>query len=144
MKKMIIAIFFLAALILIVAEFLYVGRDKIAKIAEIDGKKFALELALTPEQRQKGLGERDSLCQDCAMLFVFPREGTYSFWMKDMHFDLDIIWIAGGKIIHIARNVSCQSAEIMTPSEKADKVLEINSGLSDKYNFKSGDRVLIK
>ena len=91
----------------------------------------------------QGLGGRAKIREKEGMLFDFGKKGEYSFWMKDMQVDLDILWINEGKIVHIAKNVSHDSLETINPKIEADKVLEINSGLSDKYNFKIGDSVKI-
>ncbi|MFA6159608.1 MAG: DUF192 domain-containing protein [Parcubacteria group bacterium] len=112
-------------------------------IVEIGGQKFFVELAKTPEKQMQGLGGRAKMREKEGMLFDFGKYGKYSFWMKDAKFDLDILWINEGKIVHIAENVSHESLETINPQITADKVLEINSGLTDKYNFKIGDSVKI-
>jgi hypothetical protein len=81
------------------------------------------------------------------MLFIFSDSQNRTFWMKNMLFPLDIIWINDGKIVNISRNLPPEGD---LPSNKyhsgrpADHVLEINSGLSDKLHFKPGDNVNIK
>jgi uncharacterized protein len=110
----------------------------------IRGNDFKVELASTAEKRQKGLGERERICENCGMLFIFPRSGNYHFWMKDMKFSLDIIWMADNKIVYIAKNVSPELEGTLNASLPADKVLEINAGLCDKYGIKEGDKVSIK
>jgi uncharacterized protein len=117
--------------------------------ARINNKTFKLEIADTPAAQQKGLSGRDSLAQDQGMLFVFDKADYYSFWMKNMKFPIDIIFIRGDKIVSISKNaVAPKSADaslpIYKPEAPVDKVLEINSGLSDKHNIKKGDKVEIK
>jgi uncharacterized membrane protein (UPF0127 family) len=69
--------------------------------------------------------------------------------MKDMLFPIDIIWIKDFKIVDIASNVLPEGAKnilelkVYYPKDKADKVLEINAGLAEKYGFKIGDEVLV-
>jgi uncharacterized membrane protein (UPF0127 family) len=75
------------------------------------------------------------------MLFEFSQSGRYSFWMNDMRFPLDIIWIANGKIAHIEKNVSEKFAGTLIPLSDADRVLEINSGIADKLGVKVGDMI---
>ena len=59
-----------------------------------------VEVAITPEERQRGLMERELLQEDNGMLFVFSEEDVYSFWMKNMEINLDIIWInADGNVV---------------------------------------------
>jgi Uncharacterized ACR, COG1430 len=58
----------------------------------IDGYNMTADLALTSEQREKGLSVKDKLKENEAMLFVFEESAKHSFWMKDMKFPIDIIW----------------------------------------------------
>lgn len=116
-----------------------VGTKKIS----INGHFFTTEIASTEKSRSAGLSGRSELCAKCAMLFVFERSDRYSFWMKDMLFDLDIIWINGTEIVGIEKNISHMggSFEIVQPSVPINKVLEINAGKSDEVGIKVGDKV---
>lgn len=113
------------------------------KEVQINGQNFSTEVVMAPEKKALGLSGRRELCSDCAMLFVFEKPGSFSFWMKDMMFNLDIIWILGDEIADIDKNVSHErgSAEIVRPQIPVDKVLEINAGGSDRLNLKVGDKV---
>jgi uncharacterized membrane protein (UPF0127 family) len=81
------------------------------------------------------------------MLFVFEQPDYYSFWMKDMKFPIDIIFINKNKIVDIFQDVPVpknnNNLPTYTTGEKADKVLEINAGLSNTYKIKIGDNVLL-
>jgi len=57
-----------------------------------------------------------------------------------MRFPLDIVWIDNDTIVHIEKNVQPDFAGIITPSENADTVLEINAGVADKTGLKVGDK----
>ena len=142
MKKKVAALVILVCFLTLVMT-LYSRARKSAKVV-IDGRSFSAELVVTPAEQQRGLGGRDNLCQDCAMLFKFEKKGDYAFWMKDMRFDLDILWIADGKIVYIAKNVSYEALNTIDPKIAADDVLEANAGLADRYGFKTGDAVGIK
>lgn len=103
---------------------------------------FQAEVADTPAGWYKGLSGRESLTEDRAMLFLFPQPEIKMFWMKDMKFPLDIIWIAGDKIIGIVHGAQPETGEpatIYVSPAAVDKVLEINAGLAAKYGFKEGD-----
>ena len=143
MKKItyIVLLVLIVLLVGVMVKFKYMVEEKTT--VSISGQEFHVEMVSAKTQLEKGLGGRDSLCDDCGMLFIFPQSGSYSFWMKDMRFNLDIIWIENGKITFIARNVSFDSKETINPRVPADRVLEINAGLSDKYGFKVGDNVEI-
>jgi uncharacterized membrane protein (UPF0127 family) len=100
---------------------------------------FTLEVAQTDEARAMGLGERDSLCQECGMLFVFPRSERYVFWMQGMRFPLDIAWIEDDVVAHIERWIPSESKERYQPAQPASRVLEVNAGALDGVSV--GDSV---
>ncbi|MDP3988555.1 MAG: DUF192 domain-containing protein [Candidatus Levybacteria bacterium] len=112
----------------------------------IDKQTFSLLIAKTGDETQIGLSKKTSIPQNQGMIFIFPKPDYYSFWMKDMKFPIDIIYINNNKIATIIPDAQPpksqnESLPIFKPDEPADKVLEINAGLSKKYNFKKGDEV---
>lgn len=125
---------------------LFVGGVFYLKGNSIDNKKlslgkcdFNIEVISNEEQRKKGLSDRDSLCQNCGMLFLFEQEGIYSFWMKDMRFSIDMIWLRDDEVIDIKQNINYQSRDIYSSKEKADGVLELNAGDASRCKIKIGD-----
>lgn len=110
---------------------------------KIAGKIFKVDLALTPEIQKQGLSGRSELKEDEGMLFVFDHIDQYSFWMKDMNFALDIIWIGEDlRVVYIKKSAEPESyPETFTPSQNARYVLEVLSQFSEKNNLKEGDRV---
>ena len=67
---------------------------------------YAVDLAVTSGERQQGLSGRETMAEDAGMLFVFEEEQPLAFWMKDMRFPLDIIWIDGQcRLISVAADV---------------------------------------
>src|SRR3989338_4766663 len=64
----------------------------------MNGQSVIVELAQTPEARKQGLSGRQNLCETCGMLFIFPENNRYTFWMKEMNFPLDIIWLKDGVV----------------------------------------------
>ncbi|MCX6765588.1 MAG: DUF192 domain-containing protein [Candidatus Moranbacteria bacterium] len=116
--------------------------DKGPKI-NIGEKEFLVEIADNSAERSRGLGGRESLCQECGMLFEFARPGVHSFWMKNMQFSLDIIWILDDRVVFIAKNVPVDLKGVINPGVSADRVLEINAGLSEKYGIREGSQVKI-
>jgi len=116
----------------------------------IDGVTFNLYAASNSKDQQIGLSKYSKIDQNMGMIFLFNRSDYYSFWMKDMKFPIDIIFINNNNIVAIFKNVQPPSSisnnqilPIYTPSQVANTVLEINAGLSDKYNFKVNDTVKI-
>lgn len=117
--------------------------------ATINNHSFNLTVAKTLKETQVGLSEKKSLDQNSGMLFVFENPAFYSFWMKDMKFPIDIIFIKDDKIVTIYENVkppktTNESLPTYKPDEPADKVLEINADLSKKYDIKKGSTVKIE
>lgn len=150
-KKYFIKLFLLGLFLIFSIIFVFQGileKDRknfwVSKNREIKiGKNvFQTEVAASAVKRSQGLSGRENLCEKCAMLFLFAERDKQAFWMKEMNFDLDILWIDKNEIVHIAKNVSRKNErEIIKPDCKADKVLEINAGLADKLGIKIGDEV---
>jgi uncharacterized membrane protein (UPF0127 family) len=113
--------------------------------ANINGHVFSLYLAKTSNEQEVGLAKYKKIDKNQGMLFIFQKPDYYSFWMKNMQFPIDIIFINQNKIVDIFQNVPApknnNNLPTYTTGEKADKVLEINSGLSNIYKFKISDHV---
>jgi uncharacterized membrane protein (UPF0127 family) len=110
---------------------------------KIAGKIIKVDLALTSEAQEQGLSGRNNLKEDEGMLFVFNHMGKYPFWMKDMNFAIDIIWLGKDlRVIYIKKNATPESyPETFSSSQDAKYVLEVLSQFSEKNNLKEGDRV---
>ena len=103
-----------------------------------------VELALTNEERQKGLMEKEILNDNDGMLFIFENEEIHEFWMKNMIISLDIIWInSDGEIVHIEKQVPpCEeNCVIYSPLLPAKYVLELNSGSAERLSIESGTEI---
>lgn len=148
MKKILIAYGALVIVVIILAFAKFNDFNFIKKpTAEINKQKFDLMIAKDDKSRQIGLSKRKSLKETEGMLFIFDKKGKYSFWMKDTMIPLDIIYIEENKIVYIQKNAVPQYGKtgnlpIYTPTSEAKYVLEINGGLSDKYDIKVGDNVI--
>lgn len=102
------------------------------------------EIADTGALREKGLMFREALKDDEAMLFVFDEVCLPSFWMKNVKFPLDIIWIdSDKKIVGIKEEapVCEQGCEVYPPEKQCKFALEVNAGFVRKNNLKIGDSV---
>lgn len=110
---------------------------------EIGGKIINVEIADTNEKRELGLSGHTPLKDNQGMLFVFDKTGKYPFWMKDMLFPLDIIWISEDfKIVYIEKNAQINSfPNTFGDDKEALYVLEVNAGFSEKNNLKTGDQI---
>ncbi len=103
------------------------------------------EVADTDALRSQGLSGRDSLPDDTGMLFVFGIPGKYGFWMKDMKFALDLVWISPEKkIVAIDRDVSPESyPKAFLPPTDVEYVLEVPAGFSDTHRINVGENFSI-
>lgn len=115
----------------------------------IDKQTFSVSVAKSNLDKEKGLSNQSSLPQNQGMLFPFEKEDYYAFWMRNMKFAIDIIFINKNHIVTIYQNVqppksASEGLLIYKTEEPANMVLEINAGLSQKYNFKKGDEVKIE
>ena len=100
------------------------------------------ELADTAERQQRGLSGRRQLADGQGMLFRYDEPGLHAFWMPDMRFDIDILWIRAGRIVHVEANVPHSDARtIYRPPEPADLVLEVPAGSAARRGWRIGDSV---
>jgi len=75
---------------------------------------FTVELAVSDEERQKGLMFRRSLPESQGMLFDFKADQDVSMWMRNTYVSLDMIFIRGdGRIQRIAENTQTESDRII-------------------------------
>lgn len=103
-----------------------------------------VELADTAEKRQLGLMFRKSMDRNKGMLFIFEKEGRHTFWMKNMNFPLDLIWIGqDDKVVGITYNaLPCNELYKNISIEKSVKyVLEVNAGFARNHSIKEDDSV---
>jgi uncharacterized protein len=103
---------------------------------------FTVELAVTDEERQKGLMFRRSLPESTGMLFDFKRDQDISMWMHNTYVSLDMIFIRGdGRILRIAENTETESDKIIPSGGPVRAVLEVVAGTAKKFGIAPGDRV---
>lgn len=150
MLKKIIIITIIFAVFSILFFFYYLNNlNKPAsqlKPLTIGNKKIFVEIADTDQKRKEGLSNRNKLEENQGMLFVFNQPGKYTFWMKDMLFPLDFIFIKDNKIVNIAENIPNPKNKNDTPviisqKEEFDTVLEVNAGFIRKNHIKIGDLI---
>lgn len=110
----------------------------------IGGREIEVEVADSPEEWITGLSGRPRLPDGTGMLFVYPDRVVRTFWMKDMQFPLDIIWIDGQVVVKVDRNAPPEGSR---PSRSysshwpVDVVLEVPGGSAGRWGIKPGDRL---
>lgn len=101
-----------------------------------------VELATTPKEREIGLMNRTSIGEQDGMLFLFAHPAEQSFWMKNTHIPLDILFIdAKGTISHIVPNATPESLEPLPSGGPIVAALEISGGRAAKTGMHVGDRI---
>lgn len=122
-----------------------------ATITTPNGRVISVEVADTPASRELGLSGRKGIDKDNGMLFVFEKSGRLGFWMKDMEFPIDIVWInEDGVVVHAEREVGPDTYFNYNPPKtfvngpEALYVLELASGESEKLGLYLGTKVVIQ
>ncbi len=105
---------------------------------------FLVEVIRDMQELKKGLSGRESMHEDHGMLFVLNASQENAFWMKDMQFPLDIIFIGGNmQIIEILENLQpCKQCPVYFPKGQPAFALEINAGLANKRGIALGDTLV--
>ena len=138
-SKLEVAAFFAVFIIIII----FLSTKAYPSKLILGGKLFNIEVVDTKKLLEKGLSGHKPLLEDEGMFFVFQKEDLYGFWMKDMSFSIDILWIDSNfKIVHIEKSLSPETyPKIFYPKTKAHYVLEISAGEANKLDIKIGDSI---
>lgn len=108
--------------------------------ADFGGVSLRIEFATTTAARERGLGGRKSIPRDYGMLFVFPRDDYYGFWMKDTLVPLDMFWLDDkGQVVSMAQDVATTTfPHVFYPSVPARYVLETSAGFARRHAIATG------
>lgn len=105
--------------------------------------EFNVELALTPDQRARGLMFRETLAPDAGMLFVYERDQRIAMWMKNTPLPLDMLFLhRDGTVESIATRTVPFSERTVRSRGDVRAVLELNAGTADRLGVAPGDRVV--
>ena len=108
---------------------------------KIGSQTVRAEIADTQQSRERGLMQRDHLCGNCGMLFVFEKADRYKFWMKNTPLPLSIAFIAAdGSIINIEEMMPNTTLTHDAQGE-ALYALEMNSGWFSRNSIAPADKV---
>ena len=111
----------------------------------VGGERFVVELATTPASRQRGLMGRSQLAADRGMLFLYAEEAPRAFWMRNVHFALDILYLdANWRIVdRVVAAPPCLSMPCgeYPAARPARYVLELPAGSSDRLELTAGQRL---
>ena len=143
MSKRKVTGFFIIFAIIFFAFIIYLSQVRYQSHLVLGGKNFIVEVADTNFLLEKGLSGHIPLYDNGGMLFIFKTPEKYGFWMKDMNFPIDIIWIdKDSKIVYIEKFVLPSTyPKVFYPETDSLYVLEINAGHSEDLGLKIGDNV---
>ena len=110
---------------------------------------YTVDLAVTAAERQQGLSGRPSMDADRGMLFVYEKDGPRAFWMPNMHFPLDMVWIRADCIV-AGVTADVPNPPLDTPRDHLQLypsaglvrfILELNAGQAAMHGIEAGDKV---
>lgn len=105
------------------------------------GQVITADIANTPSARAKGLSGRASLAPDQGMLFLFDRPSIPTFWMPNMKFAIDIVWLNGNRVISVSEGVQPESGVPVlrySPDAPVNRVLEVPEGVAAASGMVAG------
>jgi len=111
-------------------------------VVRIKDKVIIVEIANSQAEHRIGLMNHNELEKDHGMLFIFEEEKIHSFWMKNMKFSIDIVWIDSNEyIVHIEKDLPpCEdNCVIYAPEKESKYVLEVESGFTDEHKINIGE-----
>ena len=120
-------------------SFLKFERSKVKNKLKIKEKVIEIEIADTPKLRERGLSGRENLSIDTGMLFIFDKSDRYAFWMNDMKFNLDFIWLKDKRVVYLSQNIP--NPATLFPPVPVDMVLEVNAGFVLENSIALGDTI---
>lgn len=99
---------------------------------------YVLEVTDSAEEQQQGLSDRERLAEDTGMLFTFRSEAERCFWMKDMNFAIDMVWVGSDRrVIYVEDNVAPDTYP-ETYCHEGKYVIELNAGKAGEGGIKQG------
>ena len=116
---------------------------------KVKDQQLRVEVVDSASAMTLGLSGRDQIGSD-GMLFILPRPQVARFWMKDMKFDLDLVWLGQGRILAITAQVPAPDGHvpdhqlpIYTSPPQTDMVLEVVAGWAQTHGWQAGDQVVL-
>ncbi len=152
MNKFLIGVLFIGftAFIVYFANFVMVDvsqKNEIKNI-KIGEKEYKLEVVTTSEDLRKGLSKFENIEEYQGMLFIFDTPGRWSIWMKDMKFNIDIIFLKqNNEVVTVFQNVKFETHENVfqyrkyLPELDSKYVIELKEGEIEKNKIKLGDKI---
>lgn len=120
--------------------------ESLPATAVFGGTTLQMEYATNEAARELGLGNRVSVPENYGMLFAFPKDAFYGFWMKDTLVPLDMFWLdSKGQVVYIAADVATSTyPHVFYPSQPARYVLETAAGFARAHHITPGTPLILK
>lgn len=112
-----------------------------ASVLELGNTKVAVEIVRSDEEQATGLSDRESLAKGKGMLFVYNTAGSPGIWMKEMRFNIDIVWLdTNGVVMGTETDIGPDTYpdNIYYPPKPALYVLEVPAGFVYEHNIELG------
>lgn len=111
---------------------------------------FTVDIADSVDEQTLGLGDVDVLPANHGMLFVYSQADVYTFWMRNVEYPIDIIWLRDGTVVDITANVPPESPttalseyRVYSPKQPVNMVLEVGSGVAEEAGITIGQHLTI-
>lgn len=128
-KRFLTQLIMVVALVATIFAVVSLQKHSDATTLTIGGRQYQLEVVTTEQDKSQGLSGRVGMARDRGMLFQYANQGVRCFWMKDMQFPLDIIWLnAQNRVIKIESAVSPDTYPYPFCASPAQNVIELNAG----------------
>ena len=124
----------------------FLARENNSIQGSLGGEELTLKVADTEALREQGLSGSSPLSPHEGMLFIFPHSDNYGFWMKDMLFPIDIIWLDEHyRIVGTEERATPESfPKVFNPAVSSKYVVELRAGFISEHHLQRGDLLEIK
>lgn len=130
-------------------DFRLPASDHRKTVMKLGAQTLIIEIVNSPESITQGLSDREAIGSDGMLFLLPPATSQPTFWMKDMHFALDMIWLKDGQVVDISTNVPPPRSgtpesqlPLISPKVPANMVLEVDAGRSQTWGIKVGDQLV--
>jgi len=110
---------------------------------KLNDQQVTLAIAADQPRRRLGLSEVEELPENYGMIFVFPTEEPHGFWMKQMNFSIDIIWLDSNKeVVKLMSDVAPETFPTTFGAEVDSQfVIELNAGVIEASGIEFGQEI---
>lgn len=111
---------------------------------------FTVYIADSVSEQTLGLGDIATLPKDHGMLFIYSETDEYTFWMRNVEYPIDIIWLRDGTVVDITANIPPEQAttaltdyQQYSPNQPVNMVLEVGAGVTEAAGISIGQHLTI-